>query len=373
MTSPVQRVVILGSTGSIGRQAIEVIRAHPDRFEVLGLVAGGDATALAAQAAELGVAATGLGAQAAEDMARLDEADVVLNAIVGAAGLRASVAALAAGKRLALANKESLVAGGVVVAAAGATGGGELVPVDSEHAALAQCLQGRDRAGVARLVLTASGGPFRGRLDLSSVTPEEALAHPTWAMGPKITVDSATLMNKGLEVIEAHHLFGFGYEDIDVVVHPQSIVHGIVELVDGSSILQAAPADMRLPIQWGLGGPERFKSSLAPVDLSDVRQLTFEDVDQRSFPAVALAYEAGRKGGTYGAALNAANEVAVAAFLDDGLSFTGIPALVEEVLAAHESLDASDLDAVLEADRAARAAATKIVSTATTAMTGARQ
>lgn len=352
-----RRVVILGSTGSIGRQAIDVIRAHPQRFELVGLVGGKDSDALEAQAEELGIARRGLGSDAAVDMATLDEADVVLNAVVGAAGLRSSVAALSAGKTLALANKESLVAGGELCLSAAETGGGRIVPVDSEHAALAQCLSGIEPDWIARIVLTASGGPFRRRADLSAVTPDEALAHPTWSMGPKITVDCATMMNKGLEVIEAHFLFGLAYDQIDVIVHPQSIVHAIVELLDASSLLQAAPTDMRIPIQAALGYPDRFESLGKPVDLADVATLEFEEVDGERFPALRLAYEAGRKGRSLPAALNAANEEAVNAFLKERISFVDISSVVSDVLEDHAPSDVADLDAVLEVDGAARRAA----------------
>jgi 1-deoxy-D-xylulose-5-phosphate reductoisomerase len=361
-SGPRRNVVVLGSTGSIGRQTIDVIRSHPERLAVVGLAAGRAAETLAEQARALGVARTGLGAEAAIELAALPEADVVVNAIVGAAGLRASLAALEAGKSLALANKESLVAGGELCAAARQRGGGQLLPVDSEHAALAACLEGRDLATVARLVLTASGGPFRERTRLEGITPDEALAHPTWSMGPKITVDSATLMNKGLEVIEAHHLFGMPYERIGVLIHPQSVVHGIVELTDGSSLLQAAPADMRIPIQRALTSPDERVPVAAPVDLAASGPLEFEPVDEERWPAVALATEAGRRGATYPAALNAANETAVHAFLEERLDFVEIVGLTEAVLARHEPLDARNLDAVLEVDAWARRTAQSLVS-----------
>jgi 1-deoxy-D-xylulose-5-phosphate reductoisomerase len=361
-SGPRRNVVVLGSTGSIGRQTIDVIRSHPERLAVVGLAAGRAAETLAEQARALGVARTGLGAEAAIELAALPEADVVVNAIVGAAGLRASLAALEAGKSLALANKESLVAGGELCAAARLRGGGRLLPVDSEHAALAACLEGRDLATVARLVLTASGGPFRERTRLEGITPDEALAHPTWSMGPKITVDSATLMNKGLEVIEAHHLFGLPYERIGVLIHPQSVVHGIVELTDGSSLLQAAPADMRIPIQRALTSPDERVPVAAPVDLAASGPLEFEPVDEERWPAVALATEAGRRGATYPAALNAANETAVHAFLEERLDFVEIVGLTEAVLARHEPLDARNLDAVLEVDAWARRTAQSLVS-----------
>lgn len=365
-----RRVAILGSTGSVGRQALDVIERHPAHLQVAGLVAGRDREGLEEQAGRFKVTRTGLGQEAAVELAGSDDVDLVLNAIVGAAGLEASVAALSAGKALALANKESLVAGGVVCALAAERGGGRVYPVDSEHAAIAQCLRGRDADGVARIILTASGGPFRERKDLSDVTPEDALAHPTWAMGPKITVDSATLMNKGLEVIEAHHLFGFELDAIDVVVHPQSIVHGIVELTDGSMLMHAAPADMRIPIQMALLEDDGTAGSFGSLDLAQVAELTFERLDRERFPAVDLAIEAARKGDTYPAVLNAANEVAVEAFLDHRLSFLDITGLVRDVLAAHRPAAADELDAVLEADVWARARSQEIVSARGLTLTG---
>jgi 1-deoxy-D-xylulose-5-phosphate reductoisomerase len=357
-----RRIAILGSTGSIGRQAIDVVAAHPHRFEVVALVAGSNRALLDKQASELGVTRTGIGAEEAEEIASLDDVDVVLNAIVGVAGLRASVAALLSGKALALANKESLVAGGEVCRAAAMAGRGTLVPVDSEHASLAQCLEGRDRASFRRLVLTASGGPFRTRSDLGSVTKEEALRHPTWSMGAKITVDCATLMNKGLEVIEAHHLFGFDYDEIDVIVHPQSVVHGIVELTDGSMLLHAAPPDMRTPIQWALSGGDHADHVWESLDLAKVSQLEFEPLDRHKWRAVDLAYDAGRRGCSYPAALNAANEVAVGAFFDDVIAFLDIPAVTEEVLASHDAVDVDAVEAVLDADARARSHAEEIVA-----------
>ena len=358
--SPPRRVAILGSTGSIGTQALDVIRANPDSLEVVALVAGSDEDALRSQAAEFGVPTTGLGAEAAADIAQRDDVDVVLNAVMGAAGLRASIAALDAGKVLALANKESLVAGGEVCTRAAADGGGAIIPVDSEHSALFQCLSGAG-SPVTSVLLTASGGPFRDRVDLSGVTVEEALAHPTWSMGPKITVDSATLMNKGLEVIEAHYLFGFGYDEIEVVVHPQSVVHAAARCADGTMLMQAAPPDMRLPIQTALTWPFTASGVTSTIDLAEVGRLTFEPVDRARFPSLDLAYEAGRKGDTYPAALNAANEVAVAAFLASRASFLDISATVEQVLSAHEPGDASSLDEVLAADSSARAEAGRII------------
>jgi 1-deoxy-D-xylulose-5-phosphate reductoisomerase len=356
------KVAVLGSTGSIGRQTIAVARAHPAHLAIVALVAGRDADGLARQARELNVAHTGLGDDAAVRLAALPEADIVVNAIVGAAGLRASLAALEAGKTLALANKESLVVGGDLCAAASRRGGGRVVPVDSEHAALAACLAERPLSTVARVVLTASGGPFRTRSNFAGVTPAEALAHPTWSMGPKVTIDSATMMNKGLEVIEAHHLFGLPYERIGVVIHPQSIVHGIVEFTDGSSLLHAAPADMRIPIQAALLPPEDRVRPAAVVDLATAGPLVFEPLDPERWPAVTLAVDAGRRGGTYPAVLNAANEEAVAAFLENQVDFAGIVSLVADVLGRHEPLHARDLDALLEADRWARKVARELVS-----------
>jgi 1-deoxy-D-xylulose-5-phosphate reductoisomerase len=354
-----RRIVILGSTGSIGRQALDVIRADPDRFEVVALVAGSDAATLKEQAAAFGVTRTGLGAEVAEEFATLDDADVILNAVMGAVGLRASVAALRAGKTLALANKESLVAGGDVCTAAAATSGAAIVPVDSEHAALMQSAAGH--SGYSSMVITASGGPFRTRRDLAGVTPQEALAHPTWSMGPKITIDSATLMNKGLEVIEAHHLFDLAYDDIEVVVHPQSIVHGMVRFPDGTVLMHAAPTDMKIPINSALAWPEAPSPLGHRLNFAEIGTLTFEDLDRARFPAVDLAYGAGRKGGTAPAVLNAANEIAVHAFLEGGLDFVGIPRTVEAVLSSHTVGAADDVEAVLEADAWAREEAARLI------------
>jgi 1-deoxy-D-xylulose-5-phosphate reductoisomerase len=360
-------VVVLGSTGSVGTQALDVMASHPDLFEVVGLAAGSDRDGVERQAASASVADRGVGEDVALRLATKPEADIVLNAIVGVAGLRASVAALEAGKVLALANKESLVAGGQACLAAARRGGGTIRPVDSEHAAVAQCLEGRDRASIRRIVLTASGGPFRTRRSLDGVTVDDALAHPTWSMGPKITIDCATLMNKGLEVIEAYYLFGLPYDAIDVLVHPQSVVHGIVELVDGSMLAQAAVADMRIPIQAALAAPERLTTDYGRVDFANTGALTFERVDDGRFPAVALAYEAGTRGDSYPAALNAANEVAVHAFLSGRIGFTNIVAIVRDVLDHHDPTPVDDVDAVLEVDRRARAAAQHAMEAATVA------
>ena len=352
-----RRIAILGSTGSIGRQALDVVRTHPGRFEVVALTANSSADELEVQAREFGVARTGLGPEAAEDVAGATDADVVLNAVVGAAGLRASLAALGAGRILALANKESLVVGGELCKKVAAATGATIVPVDSEHAALAQCLSGRPREEVAKAIITASGGPFRTRNDLSGVTPSDALAHPTWSMGPKITVDSATMMNKALELMEAHHLFDLAYDDIDVVVHPQSVVHAMAEFVDGSLVMQAAWPDMRIPIASALTYPDRVGPAAATVDLTEVGSLTFEPLDPSRFPAVRLGYEVGRRGGTAPAVFNAANEVAVEAFLAERIAFTDIVAVVSDALERHDTREADSLEAVLDADSEARAAA----------------
>jgi 1-deoxy-D-xylulose-5-phosphate reductoisomerase len=362
--------VILGSTGSIGRQALDVIRSQPDRFRVVGLVAGRNETTLAEQASAFHVDKTGLGADAAEEFAALDDADVVLNAIVGAAGLRATITALEHGKVVALANKESLVAGGEACARAAELGGGSIVPVDSEHVALAQCLEGRERSEIRRLILTASGGPFREHTDLEAVTPADALKHPTWSMGPKITIDCATLMNKGLEVIEAHHLFSFGYDEIDVVVHPQSVVHGMVEFVDGTLLMQAAPTDMRIPIQAALTAPERVAVPVAPIDLAAQGHLDFEPVDTQRFPALQLAIDAGRAGRSFPAVLNAVNEEAVKEFLGGSIGFTDIARIVGHAMEIHEPFDVPDLASVLEADRVGRTLAAGIADRATDLVRG---
>ena len=368
-----RRVSILGSTGSVGRQALDVITEHPDHLEVVGLVAGSDEEGLARQAADLpGDIRTGLGTDAAVGLAEWDGCDIVLNAIVGAAGLRASVAALATGKTLALANKESLIAGGEVCLAAAAEGGGRIVPVDSEHASVARCLAERSSTDIARIILTASGGPFRTRPDLSGVTVEEALAHPTWSMGSKITIDSATLMNKGFEVIEAHFLFATDYDQISVLVHPQSLVHAIVELTDGSLLMHAAITDMRLPIQAALLEDPALYRSLGPLDLAEAPTLEFEELDHARFPAVNLAFQAGRRGGSYPAVLNAAHEVAVRAFLAGELGFQEIASTVERVLEHHEPVEVKELPAVLEADEWARSRARMHIERRSTTLTGGR-
>jgi len=360
-------VVILGSTGSIGTQALDVISRHPDEYRVVALAAGRNTDLLAEQARTFGVPAelarSGLDEPGLlAELAAHPAADVVLNAVVGFAGLPATIAALEAGKRLALANKESLIAAGPVVAKARAAGGGEIVPVDSEHSAVWQCLRSGRHTEVARIILTASGGPFRGRTaaELATVTRADALRHPTWTMGAKITIDSSTLMNKGLEVIEAHELFGVDYDRIDVVVHPQSIVHGMVEFVDGATVAQLSEPDMRLPIGLALGAPDRFPESFGAIDWTTLGTLTFEPPDRSTFRCLELAYEAGRAGGTAPAILSAANEVAVAAFLGERIGWTGIAEIVEEVLSAGTG-SADEVSDVLAADAVARERAAAVV------------
>jgi len=355
-----RKVVILGSTGSVGTQALDVIRSHRRDYEVLALVAGRNTAMLEAQAAEFGVAPervrSGLDDPAAlADLAALPEADVVLNAVVGFAGLPATIAALQAGTRLALANKESLIAGGPVVNAARERGGGEIVPVDSEHSALYQALRAGTASEVRRVLITASGGPFRGRTraERELVTIEDALKHPTWNMGAKITIDSSTLMNKGLEVIEAHELFGIEYDRVDVVVHPQSIIHGMVEFIDGATIAQLSMPDMRLPIGLALGAPARLDEPFGEIDWTTLGSLTFETPDLEAFPCLALGYEAGRTGGGAPATLSGANEIAVEAFLAGQIPWLAISDVNGAVLAEGAG-NVRDVSDVLEADRAAR-------------------
>jgi 1-deoxy-D-xylulose-5-phosphate reductoisomerase len=382
-------VSIAGSTGSIGTQTLDVIAAEPQRYDVVALGAGSSVDELAAQAARwhpkvVAIADEALAArlQAAVPpgtevvagpgalAAIASTADVCVNGVVGFAGLGVTIAALEAGKRLALANKESLIAGGAVVRRIReAAGAGELVPVDSEHCAVHQCLRAQHpqaQAGpwVDRIVLTASGGPFRGRsrAELADVTIEDALAHPTWSMGPKITVDSSTLMNKGLEVIEAHELFAVGYDRIEVVVHPQSIVHSMVEMTDGATIAQLSLPDMRLPIAYALTYPERAGTPFGRIDWASLGRLDFEPPDLEAFPCLGLAYDAGRAGELAPAALNAANEVAVAAFLAGRIPWVSIPDVLNEVLARHDGARADSVDAVIEADRLARRAAESVIA-----------
>lgn len=357
-----RRVLILGSTGSIGTQALDVIDANRDRFVVAGLAAGSNRDLLAEQAARFGVADTALGAMDAEQLVRNVDADVVLNGITGSVGLGPTLAALETGRTLALANKESLIVGGALVTSLAAPG--QIVPVDSEHSAIAQALRSGDHAEVGRLVLTASGGPFRGRrrAELAEVTPAQALAHPTWDMGTVVTTNSATLVNKGLEVIEAHLLFGIDYDRIDVVVHPQSVVHSMVEFVDGSTIAQASPPDMRLPISLGLDWPHRIAGVGAPIDWTRATAWTFEPLDDEAFPAVALAKRVGRAGATYPAVFNAANEQAVAAFHAGALAFPGIVETIERVVDAHDAPTELSRASLAAAEAWARAAADRAIA-----------
>ena len=357
-----RRVIVLGSTGSIGTQALDVIRANPRRFEIVGLSAGGNRQLLDEQAAAFHVDDTALGAIEAEQLVRDIECDVVLNGITGSVGLGPTLAALERGRTLALANKESLIVGGDLVAAVAVEG--QIVPVDSEHSAIAQALRSGDRTEVRRLVLTASGGPFRGRTreELTAVTPADALAHPTWDMGRMVTTNSATLVNKGLEVIEAHLLFDVDYDDIDVVVHPQSIVHSMVEFVDGSTIAQASPPDMRLPISLGLDWPNRVGGVGRPLDWTTATQWTFEPLDHDAFPAVALAKQVGRARGTFPAVFNAANEQAVDAFHDGMLPFLGIVEIIERVVDAHEAPATLTRETLAEAERWARETADRAIA-----------
>jgi len=346
------RVALLGATGSIGRQALEIIDSHPD-LEVCAVMSG------TRSCDEIVAAHPGVLAQVGGDPTTLLEAtgaDIVLNAIVGFAGIRATLWALEHGVTLALANKESLVAGGALARAALDRGGGRLIPVDSEHSAIYQCLQGRELDAVDSLVLTASGGPFRGRTreELLAVTVEEALAHPTWAMGRKITVDSATLANKGLELIEAHWLFGVAYDHIEVVVHPTSIVHGVVRFRDGAALAHVGYPDMRVPISFALTYPSRAGTPVPALDLAGGLTLSFEAPDLEAFPLLRLAREAGESGGTYPCAYNAANEVAVAAFLEGRVAFLEIAATVENTLEQVGGAPASSLEELVAADEEAR-------------------
>ncbi|MBJ7382904.1 MAG: 1-deoxy-D-xylulose-5-phosphate reductoisomerase [Mycolicibacterium sp.] len=372
MTGDRLRVLVLGSTGSIGAQALEVIAANPDRFEVVGLASGGaNADLLARQRAATGVTnvavadpgaaermgdVTFAGPDAATRLVEETEADVVLNALVGALGLRPTLAALESGARLALANKESLVAGGPLVVKAAAPG--QIVPVDSEHSALAQCLRGGTPDEVARLVLTASGGPFRGWTAdaLEGVTPEQAGAHPTWSMGPMNTLNSASLVNKGLELIETHLLFGVPYDRIDVVVHPQSIIHSMVTFFDGSTIAQASPPDMKLPIALALGWPARVPGAAAACDWTTASTWEFEPLDDEVFPAVDLARHAGTVGGCMTAVYNAANEEAAEAFLAGRIGFPAIVRTIGDVLHASDqwAAEPATVEDVLEAQDWAR-------------------
>jgi 1-deoxy-D-xylulose-5-phosphate reductoisomerase len=378
------RVAIAGSSGSIGTQTLDVVRAEPGAYEVVALGVGSSVDTVVRQAMEVrpevvavadaaardevakALADAGVDAEVVGDLASVVEpADVVVNGVVGFAGLPVTIETLRAGKRLALANKESLIAAGPVVRPLRDTPGAELVPVDSEHCAVHQCLRASVDVGreVARIVLTASGGPFRGRTaaDLSGVTVDEALAHPTWSMGPKITVDSSTLMNKGLEVIEAHELFGVGYDRVEVVVHPQSVVHSMVEFTDGSTIAQLSLPDMRLPIGYALGHPHRIATAFGRIDWNELRRLDFEPPDTATFRCLALAYEAGRVGGSAPAWLSGANEVAVDAFLAGRIRWHQIADVCQATLDRHSGVIPGTVSDVIEADAAARAVAAEVV------------
>src|SRR5215210_6708222 len=341
------RIALLGATGSIGRQALEIVAGHPD-LELVAAASGSQPIDGLAPITQVGGDLTELLERA--------QPDVVLNAVVGFAGLPATLWSLERGVTLALANKESLVAAGELALEARERGGGLLLPVDSEHSGAFQCLEGRTREQVDSLVLTGSGGPFRGRSreELEDVAPEEALAHPTWSMGPKITVDSATLANKGLELIEAHFLFGLPYERIDVVVHPQSIVHALVRFRDGASLAHLGYPDMRVPISYALTYPERAATAIPALDLAAGMRLEFEAPDPDAFPLLRLARESGERGGTYPCVYNAANEVAVAAFRIGRLGFLEIASVVEEALATVDGAPADDLAELSEADAEAR-------------------
>jgi 1-deoxy-D-xylulose-5-phosphate reductoisomerase len=383
MVHRVKRLAILGSTGSIGRQTLEVVRAFPHRFEVVALASGRNLTLLKSQAREfkpklvsagVGVSLLSLDGRGQgegepiprarhvpiEEIATHPEVDLVVVATAGKAGLAPTLAAIRAGKTVALANKEVLVMAGEIVTAEARKHGVEILPIDSEHSAIWQCLRGEDKKEVARLILTASGGPFRlkSAAQLAAVTPEDALRHPTWQMGTKVTIDSATLMNKGMEIIEAHWLFGVPYPRIEVVIHPQSIIHSMVEFVDGSTKAQMSLPDMRLPIQYALTYPERWEGQFKPViDFNKQSALTFEEVDLQRFPCLRIAREAAEKGGTYPAVLSAADEVAVDLFLQKKINFPSIPKIVEKTLERHNVVNNPSLEDIIDADSWARGVA----------------
>jgi 1-deoxy-D-xylulose-5-phosphate reductoisomerase len=352
-----KRLAILGSTGSIGQSALEVVRAHPDKLRVVGLAAGSNAGRLREQAAAFGVPRTSLASETGTaglvEIATHPDVDIVICASSGTAALEAVLAAIEAGKTIALANKEVLVMAGALVTAAARAHGVAILPVDSEHNAIHQCLHGRRHDEIRRVILTASGGPFRemSAAALADVKLEDALRHPTWRMGRKITIDSATLMNKGLEVIEAHWLFDLPASQIDVVIHPQSIVHSMVELRDGSVIAQLGGADMKLPIQYACSYPDRWEAPVARLDLTAVGRLDFHEPDPDRFPCLRLAYRALEAGSSHAVVLNAANEVAVASYLEERIAFVSIPRVIEQTLAAHTAVPVTTLDAVRDVDR----------------------
>lgn len=378
-------IALLGSTGSIGRQAVEVAGALPD-IRITALAANSNGELLAEQARALGAKRAALsdreaaarfapafkeigvkllaGPEGVVELVEEGEHDLVLNSIVGSAGLEPTLAALKKGTTLALANKESLVAGGTLVMETARASGAQVIPVDSEHSAIFQCMLGEEPSGVNRIILTASGGPFRERplASLDAVTVQEALAHPTWNMGPKVTIDSATLMNKGFEVLEAHHLFSMPLERIDVVIHPQSVIHSMVEMVDGSVLAHLGVPDMRIPVQYSLTYPERAPSPAGSLSLVEYGKLTFEDVDPVRFPALRLAYDAGARGGTCPAAMNAANEEAVRAFLSGRIGYAGIATVVGEVVEHHEPLAGVTLDEIRDAEAIARRYAEEVMA-----------
>jgi 1-deoxy-D-xylulose-5-phosphate reductoisomerase len=361
-----RRVIILGSTGSIGTQALDVIAANPDRFELVGLAAGTNGELLEQQRKQFGLDSSSavLGAAAATSLVERTEAEVVVNGITGSIGLAPTLATLKTGKTLALANKESLIVGGKLVTDAAAAG--QIVPVDSEHSALAQCLLGGAKSEVRKLILTASGGPFRGwsREQLQDVTPEQALAHPTWVMGKVVTTNSATLVNKGLEVIEAHLLFDIPFDRIEVTVHPQSVVHSMVEFVDGSVLAQCSPPNMKLPIALGMSWPDRVPNVAPACDWTKAATWTFEPLNESVFKSVALARQVGTAGKTFPAVYNAANEQAVEAFHAGKIDFNQIVDLIERVVASHDPEAELSLESVLAAERWARDRADGIIARA---------
>ena len=359
-----KKIIILGSTGSIGTQALEIIEANPDKFQVVGLAGNSNKELLAAQASKFSVDQknVAVGADEATALVENTDADVVINGITGSIGLAPTLATLKTGKRLALANKESLIVGGRLVTEAAAPG--QIVPVDSEHSALAQCLLAGDSKEVAKLILTASGGPFRGFTaeQLKQVTPEQALKHPTWTMGRVVTTNSATMVNKGLELIEAHLLFNVPFDQIEVTVHPQSVVHSMVSFVDGSIIAQCSPPDMKLPIALGMTWPERIENVSPPVDFTKAHTWTFEPLDEDVFKAVKIARQVGSAGLTYPAVYNAANEQAVDAFHDKAISFPEIIEIIEEVVASHKPQQEMTLESVLAAEVWARETANRLIA-----------
>lgn len=373
-----KNISILGSTGSIGRSALEVVANFPDKFRVSGLTAGRNINLLIGQIQQFRPKAVAVsseesykeikkiigsktpeilfGVEGISAIAKMEDADIVVSSIMGAAGLLPTLAAIKAGKRVAIANKEPFVMAGAIMKTEAHRYGAEILPVDSEHSAVFQCIQNTDKKGVSKIILTASGGPFKGRSasELVNVTPDEALRHPKWTMGRKITIDSATLMNKGLEVIEAHHLFDMPADRIEVLIHPQSIIHSIVEFKDGSSLAQMSNPDMKGPISYALGYPDRLEPVVEPLNWTSLENLSFSSPDIKTFPSLALAYDALSAGGTMPAVLNAANEIAVQAFLDGTIGFNKIPELIKTVLNNHKPGSGLTIESILEADAWAR-------------------